>query len=154
MLQKTVLVIAFFIAALLALSFGEAILSQIFAWFSWLSGYFIQDFSHLVQISQHYLQHNWMKVILAAVIAGLALLWVSKNRQESLEMASNHRKIAIVLAVLLGWLGAHRFYLGQIGWGIIYLILFTISTPLVVFIALIDALRYAFMSEQDFTVKR
>lgn len=153
MLQKTVLAIAFFIAALLALTFGEVIFLQFASWFSWLTGYFVQDFSHLIQLAHAYLSHNWLKVIVAAIIAGLALMWVSKNRQDSLSQESNHKKIAIILAVLLGWLGAHRFYLGQVGLGILYLILFMVYAPLVVFISLIDAVRYAFMSEQAFKIK-
>lgn len=27
-----------------------------------------------------------------------------------------------ILALLLGWVGAHRFYLGQIGMGVLYLV--------------------------------
>lgn len=154
MLQKVVLAIAIFIAALLALSFGETVLTQLLSWFSWLSGYVIPDLAQLMQQSVQFVQQNWLKVILAAVIAIVALLWLSQNREETLAQPSNRRKIAIILAVLLGWLGAHRFYLGQIGWGIIYLILFNIYLPLVVFIALLDALRYAFMSEQEFNLKR
>ncbi|TAM04246.1 MAG: TM2 domain-containing protein, partial [Pusillimonas sp.] len=63
---------------------------------------------------------------------------------------TSQRKIAVVLAIFLGWLGAHRFYLGQIGWGVVYLVLFYLFTPLVIVLSLIDAVRYLFMSDDDF----
>lgn len=56
---------------------------------------------------------------------------------------------AFLWTIFLGNLGVHRFYLGQIGFGLLYLFtlgLFGIGS-------LIDAFRLAFMSPQDFADK-
>ena len=62
-----------------------------------------------------------------------------------------NRGITIILAFILGSLGIHRFYLGQIGYGLIYLLLsFTgISTIL----SIIDFVLFLIMSEQEFNRK-
>lgn len=39
---------------------------------------------------------------------------------------------AVVLALLLGWLGGHKFYLGQTGLGIVYLLFSWSGIPLIV----------------------
>lgn len=36
--------------------------------------------------------------------------------------ATRRRGVALLLCFLLGWVGAHRFYLGKIGTGILYLL--------------------------------
>ena len=77
-------------------------------------------------------------------------VWLIRHQGEKLARGVSTRKMAIILAIFLGWLGAHRFYLGQIGWGIIYLIILWVFAPLVVIISLIDAIRYAFMSDDEF----
>lgn len=38
--------------------------------------------------------------------------------------AEKNRYLAAVLALTLGWGSAHKFYLGQPGWGIAYLLFF------------------------------
>jgi TM2 domain-containing membrane protein YozV len=61
------------------------------------------------------------------------------------------RLIAIILAILLGGIGIHRFYLGQNGAGILMLLFFWTFIPTI--IALIDVIRYALMSEADFQAR-
>ncbi|WP_218081785.1 NINE protein [Anthocerotibacter panamensis] len=39
--------------------------------------------------------------------------------------------IASMLAFFLGWFGAHKFYLGQTGWGIAYLLLCWTGVPFI-----------------------
>lgn len=39
---------------------------------------------------------------------------------------------AVILALLLGWLGGHKFYLGQTGLGIVYLLFSWTGIPLIV----------------------
>lgn len=56
-----------------------------------------------------------------------------------------------LLALFLGIFGIHRFYLNQIGFGILYILLSW--TCISVFIGVIDALIFAFMSEEKFNSK-
>ncbi|NLJ50837.1 MAG: TM2 domain-containing protein, partial [Alcaligenaceae bacterium] len=56
-------------------------------------------------------------------------------------------------AILLGWLGVHRFYLNQILMGLVYLIISQIFLPLAVILSLIDAVRYYSMDEVAFQQK-
>lgn len=55
---------------------------------------------------------------------------------------------AAILALLFGGIGAHKFYLGQTGQGILYLLFAWTFVPL--FIAFFEALRYALMNQADF----
>ncbi|PHN08098.1 NINE protein [Flavilitoribacter nigricans] len=59
------------------------------------------------------------------------------------------KNVAGILALFFGWLGIHRFYLGQIGLGIVYLFFFWISW----IIALIDAIALFAMDEDEFNRK-
>lgn len=61
------------------------------------------------------------------------------------------KSTAGLLAFFLGGLGVHRFYLGQVGRGFLYLIFCWTLIP--VFIALIDAIVFWTMSEQAFNEK-
>jgi TM2 domain-containing membrane protein YozV len=70
------------------------------------------------------------------------------------DIATKERKsrgLAVVLALLLGGIGIHKFYLGRIGWGVVYLLFCWTFVPSV--IALIEALVYAFMGEHSFHEK-
>ncbi|SRR5690606_12586441 len=154
MLQRTILVIAIFLAILVALTFGDALLSQLYAWISHLTGWVVYNFADLFDGIQRYLSAHTTKVLLAIALTVPVSWWVFRNRQKELRNPANHRKIAIVLAICLGWLGAHRFYLGQIGWGIIYLLILWFFPPLVIVLALIDAVRYFFMTDEQFSVVR
>lgn len=61
------------------------------------------------------------------------------------------RGLAIALALLLGGLGVHKFYLGRIGWGILYLLFFWTFIPSIA--ALIEAIIYIAMGEDSFHAK-
>lgn len=56
-----------------------------------------------------------------------------------------------MFALLLGGLGIHRFYLGQNGKGILYLIFFWTFIPAL--IALFNFFVFIFMSEDSFNYK-
>ncbi|TCT08668.1 TM2 domain-containing protein [Paralcaligenes ureilyticus] len=154
MLQKIVLACVVFIIILIALTFGETIAHEFLAWVSYLTGLVIHNFSDVYYLVTDYVHAHAAKVIIALVLTVPISLWIIKNRGAELNHPTSTRKIAIVLAIFLGWLGGHRFYLGQIGWGIVYLIIFYLFTPLVVIISLIDAIRYLFMSDEEFTPGR
>ena len=54
-------------------------------------------------------------------------------------MSSKSRLVALLLCIFLGWLGIHRFYVGKVGTGVLYILtggLFGIGT-LVDFIMII-----------------
>ena len=60
-----------------------------------------------------------------------------------------NKYIAAIIAFFFGYLGAHKFYLGKHGQGILYLIFFCISwIP-----ALIDMVILLAMSDDDFDAK-
>jgi TM2 domain-containing membrane protein YozV/RNA polymerase subunit RPABC4/transcription elongation factor Spt4 len=61
------------------------------------------------------------------------------------------RTTAILLALFLGGLGAHKFYLGQTGWGFVYLIFFWTFIPALV--ALIEFFIYLTISDEEFSTK-
>ena len=62
-----------------------------------------------------------------------------------------NRGIAIVLALLLGGIGVHRFYVGRIGSGFLMLLFFWTYIP--VLIAIYDAICFASMGEERFQKK-
>ncbi|HEY9280454.1 MAG TPA: TM2 domain-containing protein [Eoetvoesiella sp.] len=150
MIHKILLPIVVFAVILVALTFGETIGHQALAWFSYLTGLVFHNFSDIYYAAHDYVSMHSNKVIVALVLTVPISIWLIRNRGGELSKHTNRRKVAIVLAVFLGWLGAHRFYLGQAGWGIVYLILFYIFAPLVIVISLIDAIRYLFMTDDDF----
>lgn len=154
MLQKIILAIAVFIIILVALTFGETIVYEAFAWISHLTGLVIHNFSDVYFAIKHYVSIHAGKVLIALVLTVPISLWIIKSKGDELDKPTNHRKIAIVLAIFLGWLGAHRFYLGQIGWGVLYLLIFYFFAPLVIVLGLIDAVRYMFMSDEEFALVR
>ena len=61
------------------------------------------------------------------------------------------RGLAIVLALILGSFGAHRFYLGQIKLGVLYLLLSWTGISFIV--SIIDAIMLILMNESEFQLK-
>ena len=61
------------------------------------------------------------------------------------------RVIAIVLALLVGSIGVHKFYLGRIGMGILYLVFCWTFIPAIV--AFVEAIIYVTMTDEAFTKK-
>ncbi len=59
------------------------------------------------------------------------------------------KNIAGILALFFGWLGVHRFYLGQIGLGIVYAVFFWVSW----IFAIIDAIAFLSMDTDEFNIK-
>jgi TM2 domain-containing membrane protein YozV len=61
------------------------------------------------------------------------------------------RVVAGILGILLGNFGAHKFYLGQIGMGILYLVFFWTGIPGI--IGLIEGILYLVKSDEEFHAK-
>src|SRR5262245_52895738 len=65
--------------------------------------------------------------------------------------SGRNRLAAALLAILFGGLGIHKFYLGRVGQGILYLLFcWTVIPALVGFI---EGIIYLTMSDQDFEKK-
>lgn len=58
------------------------------------------------------------------------------------------RLAAALFAILLGSLGIHKFYLGQVGWGIVYLLFFWSMIPAIV--GIIEGILLLVMSDAEF----
>lgn len=58
------------------------------------------------------------------------------------------KNIAAILAFFFGWMGAHKFYLGQIGSGVVYLAFSWTAIPL--FISFIEFIILALMDKDEF----
>jgi TM2 domain-containing membrane protein YozV len=65
--------------------------------------------------------------------------------------APKSRSVAILLALLLGGLGVHKFYLNRPGMGVLYILFCWTFIPMI--IALIEGLSYLFISDQAFQKK-
>ena len=68
------------------------------------------------------------------------------------EQAAMKNKVAAgVLAILLGGLGVHKFYLGKLGQGILYLIFSWTGIPSI--IGLIEGILYLVQTDEEFNAK-
>ncbi len=74
-------------------------------------------------------------------------------RQPSLRRPGSlgRRVAAAIFAILLGSFGVHRFYLGQTGWGILYVLFCWTLVPAVA--GLIEGVIYLTMSDEEFDAK-
>ena len=149
MLQKLILILAVFLVVLAALTFGEHAARGAFEWLSYLTGMAIHNFTDLYHALRDYVMRQPTKVIAALALTVPISIWLLRRQEQSTTRPANHRKVAIVLAVFLGWLGAHRFYVGQIGMGLLFLLICYFFTPLAFLLGLVDALRYAFTDDAD-----
>src|SRR5258708_613852 len=72
-------------------------------------------------------------------------------RQRSASGSGRNRVTAAVFALLLGGLGAHKFYLGQPGLGVLYLLFCWTFVPAIV--GLVEGIVYLSMSDEAFSAK-
>ena len=64
------------------------------------------------------------------------------------------RVICAILAIFLGWVGAHKFYLGRTGQGILYLCLALFTCGVIpAIIGFCEGLTYLSMNNEAFRVK-
>jgi TM2 domain-containing membrane protein YozV len=72
-------------------------------------------------------------------------------RQKKSPTSGKSKTTAGILALLIGGLGVHKFYLGQAGMGILYLLFCWTGIPLLV--GLIEGIVYLTMDEEKFAEK-
>jgi TM2 domain-containing membrane protein YozV len=66
-------------------------------------------------------------------------------------MSEKNKLTAALLAILLGGIGAHKFYLQQIPMGVVYLLFSWTGIPLI--IGIIEGLMMLGMNDDDFAAK-
>lgn len=66
-------------------------------------------------------------------------------------VGTKSRVVAAILAFLFGGIGVHKFYLGQIGWGIVYFLFCWTFIPM--FISWIEGILYLLSTERAFALK-
>ena len=62
-----------------------------------------------------------------------------------------NKVVAGVLGILLGSFGVHKFYLGKIGWGIVYILFCWTGIPAIA--GMIEGIIYLVTDEETFQVK-
>lgn len=62
-----------------------------------------------------------------------------------------NRIVAALLAIFLGWIGIHKFYLGRPGQGIIYVLFAWTAIPAI--LGIIEGIVYLSMSDKSFQSK-
>ncbi len=70
---------------------------------------------------------------------------------QPISTAKHSRIAAILFAFLLGWMGVHKFYLGQIGWGVVYLLFCWTFIPWLA--GIIEGILYLTMTDEAFAAK-
>jgi len=66
-------------------------------------------------------------------------------------LTGKRKSTALLWAIFLGGFGAHKFYLGRTGWGVIYLLFCWTGIPVI--ISLIEVIVLILMSETEFNRK-
>lgn len=75
----------------------------------------------------------------------------SHSPLESTNTTGKNRMTAAILAFLLGGFGLHHFYLGNIGKGILYIVLCWTYVPAL--LGLIEGIMLITQSDEEFTIK-
>ncbi|HEY9841023.1 MAG: NINE protein [Candidatus Sericytochromatia bacterium] len=74
---------------------------------------------------------------------------VASRPSSAMVVSNKNRYFAALLAFCAGTFGVHKFYLGQPGWGFLYLLFFWSGLPSLV--GFIEGVLYLARSEEDFT---
>ena len=77
---------------------------------------------------------------------------VIPSAQQQVPGPPKSRIVAGVLGLVLGGLGVHKFYLGNVGLGIVYLIFFWTFIPAI--IGFIEGIIYLVQSDDEFAYKQ
>lgn len=72
-------------------------------------------------------------------------------RSATLAGSEHNKTTAALLALFLGGIGLHKFYLGRTGMGLIYLVFCWTLVPAL--ISLVEGIQFLSMSESEFAIK-
>lgn len=65
-----------------------------------------------------------------------------------------HKPTLILLAIFLGTLGAHKFYMGAWGWGIVYIVATLLFAGILTIpVAIVEWVRYILANDAEFDAK-
>lgn len=78
-------------------------------------------------------------------------LITAQSQPEPEAKTAKTKLAATLLALFLGGIGIHKFYMGSWGWGLVYLATFWTWVPAL--LALAEALRYFALNKKDFQAK-
>ncbi|WP_220446529.1 TM2 domain-containing protein [Paenibacillus piri] len=73
------------------------------------------------------------------------------NAYTNVYVSTKSKTAAGLLAIFLGGFGIHKFYLGRVGWGIVYLLFCWTYIPSIV--GFIEGIIYLASSDQSFNMK-
>jgi len=76
---------------------------------------------------------------------------VVKKNHHSVSHSGKGKTTAALLAIFLGGIGIHKFYLGQVVWGVLYILFCWTWIPMIV--GFIEGVVYLFTSDKDFSAK-
>ncbi|NOU94675.1 NINE protein [Paenibacillus sp. LMG 31456] len=76
---------------------------------------------------------------------------MNNNMNNNVYVPRKSKTTAGILAILLGGLGVHKFYLGKVGWGIVYLLFCWTYIPAL--IGFIEGIIYLASSDESFNMK-
>ncbi len=66
-------------------------------------------------------------------------------------VSTKNRYLAAILAIFMGSIGIHKFYLGQIGWGILYILFCWTGIPALA--GFVEGLLYLLSSDEGFALR-
>lgn len=101
--------------------------------------------------------NGWMVIAVVCILAMIVVHALDKPEQITdegelhqveLRKELRDKTSAGLLAIFLGGLGVHKFYLGKPLWGVIYLLLVWTSIPLL--LGIIEGIRYLCMDKTNF----
>ena len=70
---------------------------------------------------------------------------------ETTQPQAKQKLIAALLAFFFGWIGIHKFYLGNITWGVVYLVFSWTFIPSIA--SFVEFILLLIMSDEDFDKK-
>lgn len=73
---------------------------------------------------------------------------MAKKNHHSENHSTKNKTVAALLAIFLGGIGIHKFYLGQVGWGILYILFAWTWIPMIA--GFIEGIYYLSMSNESF----